>query len=220
MYFAFNSNLSLEGWSHRSARNGRISYGDLFLNFSNPDSFNDANGNLFAIRFDANNDTGVRVGLYQNVTATSVTTANLGYRNLNTHTNKVARYGGQASYGDMDANTSYFNNRQGAYTTIASGDYVGGISDIITDFSNLGLDFGHFGASGTHTFGFGVDKSLLPSDSFIASFFAECGNDGIVLEGELKDVPESSTLIGLAVFGAIASSVQLRRRQGRVAHGA
>ena len=222
VYFAINSNLSTNGYAYGSATNGKISYGDLFLNFNNPASFNQANGNLFAIRFDATNDTGMSLGLYGNVSAKSVTKLNSGYGSMNQHTQTVANLGGAASYGDLAANNSYFNGTQAASTTISSGTFLGAVSSLMskTDLASMGLDFDHFGTKGTQTFGFSVDKSLLSEGSFMASLFAECGNDGMVLSGDLKGVPEPSAIAGLVTaVGLVAGSRRLRRRNAQASVG-
>jgi hypothetical protein len=109
VYFAFNSNLSKAGYDLDYAQNGRINYGDLFLNFKDVSSFNNANGSLFGIRFDDRNDTGLSLGLYDQVTATSLTTVNSGYTSLNHHDSTVDNYlKGSSSYGDLAADTTYF----------------------------------------------------------------------------------------------------------------
>ncbi|NJR64226.1 MAG: PEP-CTERM sorting domain-containing protein [Leptolyngbyaceae cyanobacterium CRU_2_3] len=218
VYFAFNSNLSKDGYGSGSARNGRINYGDLFLNFKNTSSFNKANGSLYGIRFDGKNDTEVGVGLYQNVVAKSLTTVNSGYGSLQQHTNTVSNLKGSASYGDLAATTTYFNSSQGAYTTIASGKSLGSYAELSAkDLQDQGLDFSHFNAKGTYTFGFSIDRKLLPTGDFIANFFAECGNDGVALAGTLKDVPEPSALVGLTAVGLMVAGSRLRRRNSSVA---
>ncbi len=222
VYFAINSNLSLNGYAEANALNGKISYGDLLFNFTNPSSFDKGNGKLYGVRFDATNDTrfatasgqqAPKLGLYKDVKATSVTTVNDGYSSLQQHTNVVQNWmGGKDSYGDLPAGTTYFDSNKAAQNVMASGNFLSSISQV-TDFSKLGLDFGHFGATGTYTFGFSVDKKYLPSGDFIASLFAECGNDGIALKGNLKDVPEPSMLIGLSMVGLLAAKGRLRRRE-------
>ncbi|HEY9658459.1 MAG TPA: PEP-CTERM sorting domain-containing protein [Allocoleopsis sp.] len=223
VYFAMNSNLSTSGYAMSGARNGKISYGDLFLNFNNPSNFNQANNNLFGIRFDSSNDTTFKLGLYGNVQATSLTNVNNGYTRMADHTqyvNSSPRQGaparGFASYGDLAANTTYFNSQQAAPTTIKAGTFLGAISSMISqaDLSSMGLDFSHFNAKGKYTFGFSVDKALLPEGNFVASLFAECGNDGMAMTGDLQGVPEPSSLAGLvAVVGLVAAGKTLRRRQ-------
>jgi hypothetical protein len=232
VYFAINSNLSTQGYSYNNVLNGKISYGDLMLNFKDPTSFNKANGSLYGVRFDTTNDTfttqttkkvnGKNVttttpdktstGLYQNVTATSYTTKNSGYGTINSHTNAVAGYKGKADYGDMAANTSYFDNTKAAPTNIGNGSFLGAIEQI-SDFSGLGLDFAHFKTKGAYTFGFSIDKKYLPNGTFVASLFAECGNDGMVLMGELTDVPEPSAMAGLALLGLTVAASRAKRRQ-------
>lgn len=231
VYFAFNSNLSLDGYADAGALNKKISYGDLFLNFTNPKSFNQANGSLYGVRFDNTNDTrftsqrtvttgrrtrtitetkAPELGLYQNVTTTSYTTRNRGYNSPDHHTKTVASYKGKASYGDMAANTSYFDNGKAAQTNMASGSFLGAIHSI-ADFKGLGLDFANFKAKGTYTFGFSIDKALLPNGQFVANLFAECGNDGMVLTGELTDVPEPSVMAGLAVVGLTVAASRAKK---------
>ncbi len=242
VYFAINSNLSLDGYKDKNSLNGSIGYGDLFLNFSQPGakpgtqpaSF--SSGNLQAIRFDATNDTQFtkqettigknnkpvttttkytpELGLYDDVTATSLTTKNSGYKTMQQHADTIKRLGGVDSYGDMPVSTSYFgdNSKTAAPTHMAAGSFLSGIQ-MISNFSGLGLDFGNFNAVGSHTFGFSVDRAFLnngQNGSFIASLFAECGNDGLVLSGELQDVPESSVIAGLAAVGLLAAA---RRRR-------
>lgn len=123
--------------------------------------------------------------------------------------------GMEASFGDLAATSTYFNTQAAAPTTISSGKFLGAISSMIsqTDLDSMGLDFSHFGAKGTQTFGFSVSKSLLPEGNFMASLFAECGNDGMALSGNLKDVPEPSAIVGLlTTVGLVAGARRLRRR--------
>ncbi|NEQ96368.1 MAG: PEP-CTERM sorting domain-containing protein [Cyanothece sp. SIO2G6] len=213
VYFAVNSNLSLDGHRSRRALNGSISYGDLFLNFANLDSVQAANGDLHAIRFNETNDTTYESGLYANVTGIGLMTQNSGYSNLVRHRNAVNSFGGEASFGDLDAETAYFNHDNGqatslnntayGYTNIGSGDRQGNVV-MADNLGEMGLDFGHFGATGDYTFGFSVDRDLLPDGDFIAHLFAECDNDGVALAGT-TDVPEPSTALGLAVLGLLGA---------------
>jgi hypothetical protein len=207
--FAFNSNLAETGYAYAHAAGGNIGYGDLMLDFTGKGNLTKANGGLQAVHF-ASNDMNREVGLYNGVTAKSVATANSGYYSTNYHTsivNNVLK--GKASYGDMASNTTYFNGNEAALNVIKTGTYKGGVTEI-SNFNTLGLDFGHFKATGTQTFGFSIDKSLLPKGNFVASLFAECGNDGMVLTGK---VPEPSALVGLAAIGLMVGASQLRKRQ-------
>jgi hypothetical protein len=235
--FAVNSNLSLNGYADNGSRNKKISYGDLVLNFTNTASFNAAQSNLFAIRFDSTNDTNVKVvtetrtidnrgrikvkrttqtsplGLYGGVTTTSLTSANSGYRSHEHHATEVAKVGGSASLGDLGANNSYFGYNTAAQTHMKSGSYLGGINMLAAaDLSGLGLNFGNFNATGNHTFGFSVDRSLLPVGNFMASLFAECGNDGIVMAGSTA-VPEPTTMAGTAIAAGLMYARRRRKKQ-------
>lgn len=220
--FAFNSNLDLDGWQHRRAKGGAVGYGDLFLNFGDG-SFADAEGSddLYAVNF-SDNDSNLDTGLYSNVTSQSLTRKNLGYSSIQSHTNRVANLGGSANHGDLAADDAYFNKNAAARTHIQTGTYESSIT-MLDSFD--GLDFGHFGANGSNTYGFSIDKSQLKMGSFVANFFAECGNDGIAIEGELtglidtpqepdtRAVPESSPMAGLIVVGMMAGGAALRKRR-------
>lgn len=217
LYVAFNANLGLDGAAYSGAADRHIGWGDLFLNFSGNDFLTaQGNGDLFGIRFAENSDSNVGLGLYSGVTATSVAQANAGYKNLNSHKNKVeSKFGGTATLADLAQSDPYFQ-QTGDWTvlnSINSGTKIGDVN-IIEDVSGLGLDFGNFGATGNQTFAISVAKSLLPEGDFIASIFAECANDGMVLEGNMASVPEPTATIGLAVFGMtfLASKRRLRRQ--------
>ena len=113
---------------------------------------------------------------------------------------------------DLSSDDPYFGNS--TLNIIESGTKIGDI-DLLDQgqLSNLGLDFGHFNAAGDYTFGFSFDKSLLPEGNYIAHLFAECANDGMAIEGDIKGVPEPSSMTGLAMLGATLVGSQLRKRR-------
>ena len=203
VYIAFNSNLHLDGWTHSTASDQHIGWGDLFFNFSGDDFLTaQANGDLFGIRFAENSDSQVDLGVYSGVTARSITKENAGFSDLNQYSYYVNKAGGTSSLGDLAQNDPYFQ-QSGAGTilnSIESGTRIGDVN-IIEDVSGLGLDFEHFGATGSQTFAISIDKSLLPAGDVIAHIFAECANDGMALLGNIKSVPEPGVTIGLAAFG-------------------
>ncbi|NEQ95171.1 MAG: PEP-CTERM sorting domain-containing protein [Cyanothece sp. SIO2G6] len=207
LYFAFNSNLGLNGVPKRRAYNNRISYGDLFLNFSDSDALNLATDDVYAIRFNASNDTPQRVGLYQNPSAASLTQANLGFAKRDSYHAAVENLGGAISYGDVAAD--YFANDPSSPTTLYGGSLIGGI-EFTSDLAALDLDFGHFGATGEHTVGFSVDRNLLPHESFIAHLFIESGNEGIALSsGDRHDDPVQSKEVSEPSLGLALSLISL-----------
>jgi hypothetical protein len=285
--FAVNSNLSREGYAYANAQGGNIGYGDMFLNFGDKTSFKNSDGtsNMYGVNF-ANNDSGLANGLYTNAKAQSLTRSNSGYTSLAQHTNTVKNLTtadgqqGAASYGDLGADTTYFDQSFGqdvkvwkdvrvqvgtkqvqkevvkrvrirgqwvnqtvwetvtepvyetqrqqvtetqvnnsAATHIKSGTYSSGITMIDSFSDKSKLDFSKFGATGQYTFGFSIDKSKLQTGNFVASLFAECGNDGVVINGKIlgdtgiRSVPESSPLAGLAVIGMVGGALALRKRQ-------
>jgi hypothetical protein len=227
--FAINSNLDWDqAYKYGSAKNGSIGYGDLMLNFGDQTSFTAAEtaGKMYGVRFDQDNDSRVNgqnggLGLYSNVKTESLTTVNAGYSSVAQHKQHVTNYGGVDSYGDLAVTTNYFGAQSAAAQThIKTGTLAQNIGGITTNFANTGLNFGHFKATGTKTFGFTLDASKMPTGKFMASLFAECGNDGIVLSGEIKDlqsstqVPEGSSSAGLMAIGAMAATAALRRKLG------
>lgn len=211
---AINTNMPLEGVANSSATNGSISLGDIFFNFSNqPFSVASANGTLFAVRFAPNNDSGVNLGLYNQVKAKSVTATNSGFPNLSDYNARVTQYGGFPSMGDLAATDPYLDQTGPVLNVIDTGTYLSGLNVL----DPTGLDFIHFGAIGSHTWGFSVDKSFLPSSSFIANFLAECANDSMALLGSVNvppppdpsSIPEPSMIPGLVAVGLIVGRLWL-----------
>ncbi|NEQ43474.1 MAG: PEP-CTERM sorting domain-containing protein [Leptolyngbya sp. SIOISBB] len=233
VYVAINSNLNLGGEYFRRAADDYIHYGDLFFNFTGA-NLADSQGDLFAIKFDAGNDSGVdEIGVYGNVTAMNTTASNGGFSTMRSHrnwANKRYRVDGQrvrgtASMGDLSHNDEYFQQgRRAVSNSIESGNYLGGIS-LLNDeqLANAGLNFGavNSGVAGRHTLGFSFDRNLLPDGDFIAHVFAECINDGLAMMGNLAPIPvpevddtvatpEPGLLMGVALIGGLGL---LKRRQ-------
>jgi len=213
---AITSNIPLGGYN-----NSPIAWGDFFINTTGK-NFPAAQGQLFAIRFDAKNDTTVGgLGVYAGVTSKSVTSKNQGWSNMKKYYNHDVN--GQNNVFDV-ANTmgnnglatkaevyNYFNEDQGAPTTIASGQRIGDIELLSgTQLAGYGLNFGT--SQGSQTFGFSFDRNLLPNEDFMANVFPECGNDGVAIGGEA--VPEPMTMAGTAL-GLVAIGAVKRKRQQR-----
>jgi hypothetical protein len=215
LYVAFNSNLPLDGIDFSRAADGNVGWGDLFFNFSGDDFLTaQANGDLFGIRFAETNDSNVELGVYSGVIAKSVSQDNSGVKNLNQHSSLVQNLGGTPSLADLAQNDPYLE-QTGNWTvlnSIDSGTKIGDVN-VIEDVSGLGLDFGYFGATGSSTFAFSIEKSLLPTGDFISHVFAECANDGMAFEGRRESVAEPATTIGLALFGLTFFGSKRRRRQ-------
>ncbi len=210
LYFAFNNNMPLSGVPTSTALNGSVSWGDLFLNFSGQD-FDTAHdsGSLFGIRFTEFNDSGVAsLGLYTGITAQSVTHLNNGFQSLSDYNSRVANAGGVPSLGDLEANTNYFNQTNPMRNVMATGTRIGDIEPLSAE--QLGS---LMPGQGRYSYGFSVDRSLLPTGSFIANLYAECINEGVAIAGlnperssstNQSAVPEPSLMLGiLSVGGAI-----------------
>ncbi|MBE9033534.1 PEP-CTERM sorting domain-containing protein, partial [filamentous cyanobacterium LEGE 11480] len=103
---------------------------------------------------------------------------------------------------------------------IDSGTKVGNISMLWNrDLREQGLDFGHFGADGSKTFGFTFEKTDdFKIGSYVANLFMECGNDGVAIAGALKHgdkkVPEPAMMLGLAGVSGLGLMRRRRQRKG------
>ena len=216
LVLALNANLPITGTPDPLAQNGSISWGDLFFNFSGNDfkTASDAK-ELFAVRFAANNDSGVSdLGVYGNVTAKNVTQTNVGFINLQQYDNTVINGGGTPSLADLASNDPYleYTGNWNILNSINTGTKLGNINFL--DNASLtaqGLDFAHFSAAGSQTIGFSFDRDLLPAGSFVAHILAECANDGMALQGEFK-VPEPSVLLGLLSIGVLFAVKTTKKR--------
>ncbi|NEQ50367.1 MAG: PEP-CTERM sorting domain-containing protein [Leptolyngbya sp. SIO3F4] len=214
VYISVAGGAALTGIETDAAVDGNIGWGDLLLNFTGTD-LNDANGDLWGVRFAATNDSGVSdVGLFRDVTANSVAQINNGYGSLGEYYR--SGYGRDNTLGDIATEASafdYIDSQTPVLSSIDSGTWVGTI-DFLSDqdAAMVGLDFTHFniGINQTHTFRF--DRALMPDGDFIASLFLECVNDGVALLSSLtvglgepsQDVPEPSIILGVIGLGVLA----------------
>ncbi|MGB3535170.1 MAG: XDD3 family exosortase-dependent surface protein [Microcoleaceae cyanobacterium] len=211
--------VGLSGGMSWDENSDNITWGDLFFNFSG-DDFNTAsqNGDLFGIKF-ANNDTDLQLGVYKDVTASTITNAD---HDMYSSLKQYYDYGWnrQDTMG-TDISTkaeAYDYLGKGAFQhVIGSGERVGEINKLNgSQLANMGLDFGHFSANAPQVFGFEFSKSLVQNGDFesgdyLAHLFMECGNDGVALAGNIEDIPEPTTLGGLAIVGlALAGRRKLK----------
>lgn len=229
VYIAINGGTDpTKGNYYSGAENHNINYGDLFFNFTGKD-FATANAakSLFGIHFASAPGTAgaiLQMGLYSNVQAKSVALTHSGYSSLQQYFDHG--FGSQQTEG-TDLNTQaktkayYGNNGTGPiYNAINTGTQVGNISPLTAAVlgTNLGLNFGKYGANSAYTFGFQVDKSLLPTGDFLANLFYECGNSGIAVAGSItpgaNPVPEPTTMLGLALggIGLVGGKMKQRRQ--------
>jgi PEP-CTERM motif len=225
LVIALTAGSSLAGVQHAGVTNGTISYGDLFFNFSGKKfSEAEAAGQLFGIRFAESNDSPVALGVYSGVKTMSVTGTNSGYDSLQQYydygwgfnggdTQKVNNTQGTA-LATQAAATNYFGATNSIQTSIASGNFLGGISALTSSqLGGMGLNFGS--NSGSNTFGFSLDRSYLPSGSFLANLFMECGNDGMAFQASAA--PEPTTMAGVALGMAGIAAIKRRRKQAAAA---
>ena len=227
VYIAINSNLDLGGEYSGGAEDDYIHYGDLFFNFTGAD-LSDAQGDLFAVKFDAGNDSGVdEVGIYGDVVGTNTTAINNGFKSMKSHrdwANKNYKVDGvtvkgTASMGDLSHDDTYFQQaKRTVSNSIGFGNYLGGITFLNElQLADAGLNFGAVdaGVVGRHTIGFSFDRNLLPDGDFVAHVFAECINDGLAMMGNLPttirvpeggddvDAPEPGFIAGIVLVGGL-----------------
>lgn len=228
VFVAITGGMPLAGVANSGAADGNIGWGDMFFNLSGKNFQTASNqSSLFGIRFAGTNDSGAATtGVYKNVQAKSVTGDNHGYGSLKQYYdygwNQPNTQGtdlptAQAAYNYFYPAAVASNPTTGntpILNVIGSGTKLGDITMLASNaLSAAGLDFGHFGATGTQTIGFQFSRSLIGSGDYIANLFIECGNDGVALSGNLKDVPEPSSMAGLALVGLTAAGSVLRKRR-------
>lgn len=217
--FAINSNVDLAtGVSDSRAAGGKIHYGDLLLNFTGK-SLEAANNELFGIRFDAKNESGVSaLGVYSNVTAKQVATANASWGSLGQYNQYIINQGATPTIGDLAYNDAYFDQSKEVLNVMKSGTKVGDIN-FISDLSTIGLDFSNFnsGKTGSKTFAFSFDAAFLPTDSTgIYHFGFECNNDLVagsyISPTDPTDVPTPAAVLP-ALFGMIGAALRKKEDQ-------
>lgn len=215
LYFAFNANMPLTGTFVPGVSDSNVGWGDLLLNFTGQSLLSaSSSGNLYGIRFAATNDSGVTgTGVWQGVTATSVTSTNSGFNSLSSYNNAVLGAGGIPSLGAFAADdTTYFDQTAAVLNVMATGTKVGEITLLTQEvLTSQGLNFATIGATGSQTIGFKVSKADLPTGNFIASLFMECANDGVALQSAA--VPEPTTMAGLALAGGGLTLLKRRRQR-------
>jgi hypothetical protein len=212
-YVALNGNMPIAGVASSTALDGNIGWGDLLLNFTgSPLATASSTSSLLGVRFSPTNNSGApSLGVYRGVTAQSVTATNNGFASQIAYNSAVQSVGGTPTMADLSATDPYLTPAGPILNSIGSGTKVGDITALsAADLVGLGLNFAAFNAVGSQTIGFSFDQSLLPTGDFIATLFAECGNDGVALQAAA--VPEPTTVAGLVLAG---SGLAVLRRRSR-----
>ena len=208
-YFAINGNLD------ETLPSNGVTYGDMFFNFSDK-SFKDASAaaELFGVRF-APNDAGdgnLGYGLYENVTAKSVTSTNFGHSGFNRYVNQVESNtkdktpgenfngNGTAGFGDLTTaeareyltafNGGYEDGGHSIQNVIETGSRVADDGFAMLSAAELaGLDFGTNDSefySKAKTFGFKFDAAKLPEGKALITLLHECFNDAIAMKAKFE----------------------------------
>lgn len=204
MVFAINSNVNLEtGVAWNDAADKRVDFADLILNFTGQ-RLDEANGDLFGVRFARNNDSGVsELGLYKDVTAVAVASTNAGYASLGAYNKAVLAKGVTPQIGDLLYNDPYFNTKKQTITSIQSGTKIGEINLLDSGNSLLDdLDFAGLGMTGSNTIAFTFNAGLLPTGDALYHLALECNND-MVAAAYYNEVPTPAAILPsiLGIFG-------------------
>ena len=216
---ALNANLNQNG-----GEDG-IAYGDMLFNFG-PKNLKGASdqSSLFGVKFQTtNSDSGVsQTGIYSGVKAKAVGAQNQGFSNFNQRTSYLPRYSSTSTselnnFGDLQSTDAYFDGMRSGnnvlLNSINTGTRAGDISMLNkTQLGNMGVNFGHFGATGSQTFGFSFIKPKGFEGKFTSTLAFECFNDAVALTGESKKTPEPLALAGLAIVGG---ALARKRRTAR-----
>lgn len=206
--FAINSNVNLaNGVNWNSAADRKVHFGDILLNFTGK-ALDAANGQLFGIRFAANNDSAVSsVGVYSNVTAKEVASVNDGWASYQAYNNYILGQRITPKVGDLAYNNPYLNPSARILNSIQSGNKIGDIT-LLNSLSSLGLDFGYFngGKVGSQTIAFSFDAGLLPlNEQGIYLFGMECNND--LTAGYYTEVPTPAAILP-ALLGMVGAAIR------------
>lgn len=234
IYVGLDSRLPITGQANNSVLNRSISWGDLFFNFTG-NALAGAQNNLFAVRFAANNDSGVSsLGLYQNASGKNVGLQNQGFGSYGEQANYVKVRGGLPSVGDLSEAEGrvYFNNAPLGVINKAQ-KVTESVYEALDSAALSALGFNLNGALGgatrpesaangaqRQTFGFKFTRVEGMVGDFVAHVFAECLNDGVAVKGNLvpkqESTPEPMSLLGLAAVGA---AVAARRHRASASVG-
>jgi hypothetical protein len=106
VYVAINSNLSLAGYetTRTDAADGKIGYGDLFLNFTGHATSLQMPRATATCSVSVSTETttpAVDVGVYSGVTSKDVTAANAGFKHFNQYKKQIGQRNGIPGFGDL-----------------------------------------------------------------------------------------------------------------------
>jgi hypothetical protein len=213
--FAINTNFPLTGDSTPLAFDGHVGWSDLILNFTGKSlDAASASGELFGINWIRNGSGAKELGIYKNVTAKTIAPENgmlLSVPRMTTIYNWIRSKGGVPSMGDISPKDPYFNQNTLIQNVIASGTKIGDV-ELLSDVSNLGLNFSQFGAKGNYIHAFSVARNLLPNGAFVAHTTPECDNDVIAMVGVLQPVPEPPAILPLGALGVLLGTTKMKRK--------
>lgn len=209
--FAINANLPQNGAVVPYATGyNHTGWGDFFIQTTQ---------GLLGINFTT------ALGIYQVTSTKSVATAHDGWPTNTSYTNAVINSGKNPTMGDLAQNQAPFGDS--THNVIASGNFL----DNIQPANLSGLNFSHFGAIGSQTFGFSINRTLVSPGDFVAWILQECANEWMAILGNVAEkppiihdpedpkvsVPEPSSLTGIFTLGTISVLAFSKRKQQKKA---
>lgn len=162
VFIVINGNLAIDGYEFKSAKDGNIGWGDIFINLSESDDFDTTSNKkrFYAIKFAATNDSGVtETGVYGGSNAKSVTNENSGFTNWKKYSDHLTTRGYTPILGDLGSNQTYYADNI-SLNVIKSGSRLGDIEFLtLQELADLGFIQAQF--EGVVTIGFKFRKRLI-----------------------------------------------------------
>jgi hypothetical protein len=166
-YIVLSADMPITGTGNSRAKDGIVSFGDLFINLSGP-TFNlierSLSKVLYGIRFSSTNNSGVDLGFYGGVSLKSVASDNVGFASYLEYDKSVREKGGIPGYGDPRLSLSYFGESL-AFNVMDSGTKLSEINTLnASDINALGFPTNKF--AGEFLFGVSFEAGLISDTCF------------------------------------------------------
>lgn len=196
IFFGINARMPLGGHNEtRTDPDVHVGWSDLVIRCSQI---------TYAVRFAANNDSGVdQLGLYRVDALQEKAIANGNFENstLGTNRSRINSLGGNFSIGNLDID-QHFDASKHVETLIASGTRLGDL-EILSQAEIDAFGFDELQALPGQTIAFAFDSEPLRGLSCIYYVTPECNND--LAGGEMSvPVPEPTAVLGLLASTGLA----------------
>lgn len=173
MTVAINAGMDANGRAvtYAQVADKHVGFSDMVFDFG---------GKKYAVKFATDNDSGVAsTGLYENITLKDVTAENYGWDSFIAYN--------RGDLGALPIHNDYFSweAKRSVPESIKTGTKVGDITALnAAQLAAMGLNFAGANpviSGGAYTFGFSFTMTAGMKGDFLAYFFTECINDGMVI---------------------------------------